>query len=92
MHSIAFHPTFGTFATGGGDGVINIWDGANKKRLFQICKYPTSVASLSFSPDGSMLAVAASYAFEYGDKPHPADAIYIRRMQDNEIKPKPKLQ
>jgi hypothetical protein len=36
VHAIAFHPAFGTFATGGGDGVINIWDGDNKKRLFQV--------------------------------------------------------
>lgn len=36
VHAIAFHPTYGTFATGGGDGVVNIWDGDNKKRLFQV--------------------------------------------------------
>ena len=36
VHSIAFHPGYGTFATGGGDGVVNIWDGDNKKRLFQV--------------------------------------------------------
>lgn len=38
VHAIEFHPEFGTFATGGGDGVINTWDGENKKRLFQISK------------------------------------------------------
>jgi cell cycle arrest protein BUB3 len=38
VHSIVFHPVFGTFATGGGDGVINFWDGENKKRLIQISK------------------------------------------------------
>lgn len=36
VHAIAFHPSLGTFATGGGDGVVNIWDGDNKKRLFQV--------------------------------------------------------
>jgi cell cycle arrest protein BUB3 len=36
VHAIAFHSGFGTFATGGGDGVVNFWDGANKKRLFQV--------------------------------------------------------
>lgn len=36
VHAITFNPVFGTFATGGGDGVINIWDGDNKKRLFQV--------------------------------------------------------
>jgi WD40 repeat protein len=36
VNCIAYHPQFGTFATGGGDGVVNIWDGNNKKRLFQV--------------------------------------------------------
>lgn len=58
----------GTFASGGGDGVVNIWDGFNKKRLRQYPRYPSSIASLSFSCDGSMLAVASSYTFEEGEK------------------------
>jgi hypothetical protein len=36
VNSIAYHPLYGTFATGGGDSVVNIWDGSNKKRLFQV--------------------------------------------------------
>jgi WD40 repeat protein len=36
VNAVAYHPGFGTFATGGGDGVVNIWDGNNKKRLFQV--------------------------------------------------------
>ncbi|KAG2500478.1 hypothetical protein HYH03_002043 [Edaphochlamys debaryana] len=88
VHSIAFHSGYGTFATGGGDGVICIWDGDNKKRLFQSARYPTSVASMSFSRNGDMLAVAASYAYEQGERDHPADAIYIRAVQDAEVRPK----
>lgn len=38
VHCIAYNQVYGTFGTGGGDGVINIWDGENKKRLFQISK------------------------------------------------------
>ena len=38
VHCISYNPGYGTFATGGGDGVINIWDGENKKRLFQISR------------------------------------------------------
>ena len=51
----AFHPLHGTFATGGCDGYVNIWDGAAKKRLFVLPKYPSSVAALSFNHDGSLL-------------------------------------
>jgi WD40 repeat protein len=40
VNCIAFHP-IGTFATGGCDGYVNVWDGQNKKRLCQFHKYPT---------------------------------------------------
>ncbi|XWS39874.1 hypothetical protein CRYUN_Cryun18bG0092000 [Craigia yunnanensis] len=82
---------YGTFATGGCDGFVNVWDGNNKKRLYQYSKYPTSIAALSFSRDGRLLAVASSYTFEEGDKPHEPDAIFIRSVNEIEVKPKPKV-
>lgn len=88
VNSIAFHPHYGTFATGGCDGFVNIWDGQNKKRLSQLPCYQTSVASLSFNHDGSMLAVAASYTFEEGEKDHPPDQVYIRMIADTDVRPK----
>ncbi|KAK2664892.1 hypothetical protein Ddye_003466 [Dipteronia dyeriana] len=91
VNAIAFHPVYGTFATGGCDGFVNVWDGNNKKRLYQYSKYPTSVAALSFSRDGRLLAVASSYTFEEGDKPHEPDAIFIRGVNEIEVKPKPKV-
>ncbi|KAG9292830.1 hypothetical protein G9A89_016192 [Geosiphon pyriformis] len=74
VNALAFNPTHGTFASGGADGVVNIWDGFNKKRLRQYPSYPSSVASLSFSCDGRFLAVASSYTFEEGEKDHPPDS------------------
>ena len=59
---------YGTFASGGGDGVVNMWDGFNKKRIKQFAKYPTSIASLSFNCSGDLLAIASSYTFEEGEK------------------------
>jgi cell cycle arrest protein BUB3 len=35
----------------------------NKKRLCQFHRYPTSIASLSFANDGSVLAIASSYMY-----------------------------
>lgn len=40
---------YGTFATGGCDGVVNYWDGENKKRLSLPMQYPTSIASLAMN-------------------------------------------
>ncbi|KAI3958946.1 hypothetical protein MKX01_023622 [Papaver californicum] len=91
VNAIAFHPIYGTFATGGCDGIVNVWDGNNKKRLYQYSKYPTSIAALSFNRDGCLLAVASSYTFEAGDKPHEPDTIFIRNIHEAEVKPKPKV-
>ena len=35
VNAISFHVGHNTFATGGSDGFVNIWDGFNKKRLCQ---------------------------------------------------------
>lgn len=73
---------------GGSDGFVNIWDPFNKKRLCQFHRYPTSIASLAFNNDGTMLAIASSYMQEKGDISHPEDAIFIRQVTDAETKPK----
>ncbi len=88
VNALAFHPTFGTFASGGCDGLVNVWDGGNKKRLCQFRKYPTSIASLAFNNDGTKLAIASSYTFEEGERDHPLDEIFIRTITENEAKPK----
>ncbi len=82
--------------------MVCVWDHVLKKRVSQLpgCGGPAavnSVASLAFSPDGTLLAVAASYAWEQGDpaqlptyaKPAP-DAVYIRQVADAEVRPKGK--
>ena len=38
VNAISFHQAYSTFATGGSDGFVNIWDGFNKKRLCQFHK------------------------------------------------------
>ena len=71
-----------------GDGLVNVWDGAHKKRLYQYPKYPTSVAALAFNAEGTKLAVAASYTGEEGEKDSPKDAIYVRAVVAPEVTPK----
>ncbi|GFZ49643.1 hypothetical protein JCM24511_07044 [Saitozyma sp. JCM 24511] len=61
INAIAYHPIHNTFASGGSDGFISIWDHKSKKRMKAYPKYPTSVSALAFSPDGSKLAIGASY-------------------------------
>ena len=88
VNALAFHPVYGTFATGGCDACVNIWDGAAKRRVSVLPKYPTSIAALSFNHNGTLLAVASSYTWEDGERDHPLDAIFIRQMSDAECRPK----
>lgn len=46
--------------------MVNIWDGKNKKRLWQSNPYPTGIAAMAFNHDGTRLAIASSYTFEQG--------------------------
>ncbi len=90
VNAIAFHNSYNTFATGGSDGMVNIWDGFNKKRLCQFHAYPTGITSLSFAHNGTTLAIGVSYNYERGQlfQGQPKDEIYIRRVSDLETKPK----
>ena len=50
-----------TFASGGSDGIVSIWNHQTKKRMKLYPKYPTSISAMAFSPDGRRLAIACSY-------------------------------
>jgi len=41
VNAIAYHPRYGTFATGGCDGTVVIWDGLNKRKLTALPPFPT---------------------------------------------------
>ncbi|WOO86141.1 Mitotic checkpoint protein BUB3 [Vanrija pseudolonga] len=61
INALAYHPVHNTFASGGSDGVLSIWDHNAKKRMRLYPKYPTAISALAFSPDGSTLAIGVSY-------------------------------
>ncbi|KAF7193717.1 Mitotic checkpoint protein BUB3.1 [Pseudocercospora fuligena] len=93
VNGLAFHPVHGTFATGGGDGVVALWDANTKRRIRQYPKLCSSVASLDFSSDGSKIAIGVSPGFEdskVGDMPDPELVkIYVRSLGEGEAKGKP---
>ncbi|OJJ44950.1 hypothetical protein ASPZODRAFT_656829 [Penicilliopsis zonata CBS 506.65] len=90
VNSLAFHPIHGTFASGGGDGVVALWDGVAKRRIRQYQKYPSSVAAVSFSSNGKYLAIAISPGFEDGkeDISEGTVKIYVRELGETEAKGK----
>ena len=98
VNAIAFHPSYGTFATGGCDGTVVTWDGLHKKKLAVLPQFPAAIAAMAFNHDGSELAIASSYTFEEGENGgsgvsgsrNAKDEIYIRSMIDSEVRPKGK--
>uniref|UniRef100_A0A7S1ZI04 Anaphase-promoting complex subunit 4 WD40 domain-containing protein n=1 Tax=Trieres chinensis TaxID=1514140 RepID=A0A7S1ZI04_TRICV len=93
VNSICFHSGFGTFATVGGDGVVNFWDKDNKQRLkgFPAINRPISCAN--FNAQGNMFAYASSYDWGKGSgayAPGTPNDIYIHYTPEEEIKPKGK--
>ena len=92
VNAIAFHAVHGTFATGGGDGVVAIWDAVAKRRIRIYPKLASSIAGLSFSSNGKYLATAMSPGFEDGNDelPEGAIGIFLREIGENEVKRKAK--
>ncbi|GAB1199551.1 nuclear pore complex subunit [Aspergillus pseudonomiae] len=90
VNTLAFHPVHGTFASGGGDGVVALWDGIAKRRIRQYQKYQSSVAAVDFSGNGKYLAIAVSPGFEDGkdDVVEGAVKIYVRELGETEAKGK----
>ncbi|KAF4308399.1 hypothetical protein GTA08_BOTSDO04462 [Botryosphaeria dothidea] len=90
VNALAYHPHFGTFASGGGDGVVALWDGKAKRRIRQYQRYPASIAALSFSDDGHHLVVGVSPGFEDGqeDVPEGPVKVFVRELGESEAKGK----
>jgi len=92
VNSIDFHPSMGTFATAGGDGIFMFWDKENRQRLkqFNSCHLPVTVGK--FSAQGDMYAYAVSYDWAKGHEyNHPSlpKAVMVHKVQEAEVKPKP---
>ena len=92
VNALAFHPMHGTFATGGGDGVVALWDAQSKRRVRQYQKLDASVAVLDFSRDGKLLAIGVSPGFEDGKEDEEIDEalvkVVVRELSENEAKGK----
>jgi cell cycle arrest protein BUB3 len=92
VHALAYHPVHGTFATGGGDGVVALWDAVAKRRIRQYQKFPASVQTIDFSSDGKFVAVGVSPGFEDGvdDVPDGVIKVFIRELSSSEAQGKKK--
>lgn len=76
VNSVKCHPESKTFATGGSDSEVFIWDSKNKKRAWQ-GGYSKEVVSLSFNSDGSLLAVGCSDLYFTNPSPNSVTIEYL---------------
>jgi cell cycle arrest protein BUB3 len=92
VNALAFNKVHGTFATGGGDGVVAFWDAQTKRRVRQYQQLASSVAALDFSADGKYLAIGVSPGFEDGSEESEIDQsmvkVVVRQLSENEAKGK----
>ncbi|KAL1877849.1 hypothetical protein VTK73DRAFT_8376 [Phialemonium thermophilum] len=91
VNALAFHPVFGTFVSGGGDGVVALWDAEAKRRMRQYQKFPNSVAALAFSNNGKYLAIGVCPGFETGMEDYSGEGqtkVFIRELGETEAKGK----
>ncbi|EIN08222.1 WD40 repeat-like protein [Punctularia strigosozonata HHB-11173 SS5] len=85
VNALAFHPTYNTLASAGGDGTVSMWNHELKKRIRQYNKYNSSVSSVAFNSDGTKMAVATSYGWEAGEegaKTAERPSLFIRTLGD----------
>lgn len=82
VNAIEFHPLHGTFASGGGDGVISIWDLKAKKRVKQYASINSEIQVLAFSPDGKVLAIGTGSLGSTEDIKE--GTIFLRELSESE--------
>ncbi|CAI9096517.1 OLC1v1032682C1 [Oldenlandia corymbosa var. corymbosa] len=81
VNDIAFSPSLSSiFATGDNEGYASLWDSQSKKRLYELPKFPNSIASLSYNHNGLLLAVASSYTYQEANEREEIPQIYVHEM------------
>ncbi|CAN6675868.1 unnamed protein product [Malus baccata var. baccata] len=87
VNDIVFNPLmYGAFVTGDNDGYVTAWDAKSKKRLFQLPRYPNSVASLSYNHRGQLLAVASSYTYQEANEIEELPQVFVHEVGNDNMK------
>ncbi|KAL5828700.1 hypothetical protein ACOSQ3_018168 [Xanthoceras sorbifolium] len=83
VNDMAFNPLIcGAFVTGDNEGYVIAWDAQSKRRLFELPRYPNSVASISYNHEGQLLAVASSYTYQEAIEKEDPPQIFVHKMDD----------
>lgn len=87
VNDIVFNPIiYGAFVTGDNEGYVTAWDATSKRRLFQLPRYPNSVASLSYNHRGQLLAVASSYTYQEANEIEEPPLVFIHEVDNDNMR------
>ncbi|TPX67864.1 hypothetical protein SpCBS45565_g03461 [Spizellomyces sp. 'palustris'] len=89
VNCMAFNPVLGTLATGGADGLCNFWDVNNRRRLKRSNQASSSITSLTFNPNGTIMAFACTCDQEPRTDGQPIKVI-LRAVTHSEAAPLPR--
>lgn len=93
VNTIAFHPVYGTFGTGGGDGCFHFWDKNHRHRLKGFPSLQASIPVINFNRTGNIFAYALSYDWHQGytgNTPNYPNVVRLHPTRDDEVKEKRK--
>ncbi|XP_031375929.1 mitotic checkpoint protein BUB3.3-like [Punica granatum] len=84
VNDIVFNPcVLGAFVTGDNEGYVAAWDFQNRRRLFELPRFPNGVASMSYNKNGDLLAIAASYSYQEADELVEPPQIFVYNMDED---------
>ncbi|CAB4264699.1 unnamed protein product [Prunus armeniaca] len=87
VNDIVFNPIiYGAFVTADNEGYVTAWDATSKRRLFQLPRYPNSVASLSYNHRGQLLAVASSYTYQEANEIEEPPLVFIHEVDNDNMR------
>ncbi|KAF8822191.1 mRna export protein [Cardiosporidium cionae] len=94
VNCISFHSKRPTFATGGSDGKIILWDKDTRHRVKQFDPLGTPVTACKFNRSNNLMAYAEGYDWHKGVDPqelqNPNFNVYVHSFKDDDIIPKAK--
>ena len=91
INAIVFHPQFGTFCTGGGDGAIHFWDKDSKRSLKVLPTAPQPITTAAFNRGGTILAYGVGYDWHKGheySQQGQKSSIMLHPVAEDDVKPK----
>ncbi|CCH62699.1 hypothetical protein TBLA_0I00360 [Henningerozyma blattae CBS 6284] len=89
VNTIACHPVYSSFVTGGSDGSFHFWDKDNRHRLKGFPAQSGSISVVNFNRNGTVLAYAISndwHQGHMGNRPDYPNIIKLHPTTDYEVK------